>query len=190
MELFVIRHAKTLWNLEGRYQGSTDIPLADVGRQEALTWRAHLPPRPDFLWSSPLARARETATILYPNQMIQFHDGLKEMHVGEWEGKTTTEVQGLFEGDWRGMDFAGHGGESFREVVARVKDWLESLPEASGKIAVVVTHKATTNAFYSLATGWDASYKPKERLSFPSIHKFRWEARKLSVLELNISLQG
>jgi uncharacterized phosphatase len=65
--IVLIRHGQTDWNREERLQGATDVPLNDVGRQEARAVAAHLRDGAtpwDVLVSSPLDRAVETARII------------------------------------------------------------------------------------------------------------------------------
>jgi broad specificity phosphatase PhoE len=179
----------TSWNLEKRYQGSTDIPLADQGREQVPLWRKALPPKPDFIWASPLIRARETAALLYPGQPAVVDERLREMGLGKWEGRTFAEVKAeLGEPDqWHGMDYRAHGGESVREVTKRLQSWLSTLPTAPGLVGVVVTHKMAAMALYSLASGWQADCLPEVRLRFPRIHRFGWNG-ELSVVSLNEKL--
>lgn len=191
MELVFIRHAATEWNEERRYQGSTDVPLCDLGRAQPIGWRNFLPAAPDFLWSSPMLRARETAEILYPGAKIQTHPALREMSLGRWEGRLMAEVkQELDSREWRGLDFADHGGESMRQVCARLGEWLKELEPAEGKVAVVVSHKAAITALFALATGWQLDHKPPGRPKFPKAHHFTWDGQKITVRKMNQPLES
>ena len=69
MQQILIRHGESLSNQEGRVQGQADIDLSDAGRQQAeavAAWCREQPWVADGceLWSSPLRRARETATAI------------------------------------------------------------------------------------------------------------------------------
>jgi len=184
MQLVFLRHAPTAWNAEKRYQGSTDVGLSDEGKLLPALWRAALPGEPDYLWCSPLLRARQTAELLYPGRAILIHPGLREMALGQWEGRKADEVHAeVGEQEWRGLDFSDHGGESLRQVIERLGAWLGQLP-AEG-LSVVVSHRMTITAAYCLATGWLAEGKPLERLRFPRAHRFEWSKGELRVLSLN-----
>src|SRR5262249_28169987 len=73
--LFLVRHGETLWNRERRFQGRTDIPLSDVGREQARALRRRLEENEGVarlfdlehtaILSSDLARARETAELAF-----------------------------------------------------------------------------------------------------------------------------
>lgn len=93
--LILIRHGETDWNVEKRYQGQEDPPLNGRGRDQALFLAEALSAIPlDVLYSSPLARARETAQIITEQLGIPLHfeARLKEIHLGEWGGKLSAEV--------------------------------------------------------------------------------------------------
>lgn len=92
MTLAFIRHGQTNWNFEYRLQGSTDIPLNDTGRQQARDAVATLDGvNWDAIVSSPLSRARETASIIADGLGIELgptYDELVERHYGDAEGAT------------------------------------------------------------------------------------------------------
>jgi len=89
----VLRHAPTVWNGEGRLQGTTDIPLSADGEAAAKTW--HLP-SPADRWKrvcSPLIRARRTAELVRPSAPIIVESRLREMSFGVWEGKSVAQLR-------------------------------------------------------------------------------------------------
>lgn len=193
MKIWVVRHAKTLWNLENRYQGHTDIDLSPEGVNEISSWE--IPAVPDVVFSSSLKRAMHTAQKLFPTKQIIVDDRLKEMNLGSWEGKTKKEVQaevGEFPNDgWLGLDYCAHGGESVRQVIKRLQPFLMELAKRKEECVFLVSHKATISALYSIATGWDNLSKPKPRLRFPFFHEFALSAEgNLSLLRLNVPMNG
>lgn len=192
MELWVIRHASTLWNETARYQGHTDLVLSEKGRADAATWSFARGVVFDAVYASSLARARETAAIVAVGSQIQETPDLREMSLGTWEGRTHAEVQAELgreelELEWKGLDHRAPGGESLRDVMRRLERWLASVPRGPGR-ALVVSHKGTMQALYALATGWDALYKPKPRPRFPFLHRYEWDGR-LRLLALNEPLE-
>jgi len=106
--IYYIRHGETAWNAEGRFQGARDIPLNDLGRTQAVTFRAVFSPtclrvtdRIRRLWLSSqaaLSRARLTmelmrGTLNLPPDDYAIDDRLREIGYGQWEGLTLPEMQ-------------------------------------------------------------------------------------------------
>ena len=189
----MIRHALTAWNETGRIQGRTDVPLCRRGR-EGLAGR-RLPERfaAYRVHSSPLVRAVETAALLGLGPPV-IDPRLMEMRWGEWEGMTrasvaATDAGGVARNEARGPDFRPPGGESPREVQARVLDWARSAARLRSDV-VAVTHKGVVKATLGLACGWDLTGKDPVRLDWSRAHRFQFDARTGSVVlaEPNIRL--
>lgn len=176
--LILIRHGPTEWNEIGRVQGHTDIPLSDAGRARVKSW--HVPP--PFLrhaWlASPLARARETAEIL-SGRTPAFEPRLAEMHWGEWEGETLANLRARYgdamvENEAKGLDFRAAGGESPRDVCARIALVFAERARL-GQDTVAVSHKGVIRAAMAMATDWDMTGKPPADLDWNSAHAFTLE---------------
>ncbi|MFB9369388.1 histidine phosphatase family protein [Kitasatospora sp. NPDC001664] len=146
------RHGQTSWNLENRFQGSTDIELTDQGvfqAQRAAKLLAGL--KPDLLISSDLKRARRTAAELskVTGLTVDHHEGLRETYAGQWQGLTNSEIQARFPEEYQawamGEPVRRGGGELSTEVADRsvpvVLAAVEKLPE-DGTL-VVVSHGGT-----------------------------------------------
>jgi len=89
-EVLLFRHAETRGNQEKRYVGVTDEPLSDAGKVRALY--SGVNPRIPFVYSSPMIRAVQTASIKFPNARILCVPGLREMDFGDFEYKTAEEM--------------------------------------------------------------------------------------------------
>lgn len=158
--IYYIRHGETEWNALGRFQGSQDIPLNDVGRRQAVAagtilqrilsegeTGGALP----FV-ASPLGRARQTMELLrgrldLPPHDYAVDDRLREIRYGRWEGSTLAEMQAsdpdLFSARERDIwDVPPPGGESYAAVTARMRDWYRSLTGDT----VAVAHGGTARA--------------------------------------------
>jgi hypothetical protein len=87
--LMLVRHGETDWNTERRLQGHADIRLSERGRAQAQALRPTVHALcPDRVVTSSLYRARDTAALLgYPE--AESRDELREIHVGDWTGKST-----------------------------------------------------------------------------------------------------
>ncbi len=185
IQVAFIRHAPTEWNAAHRLQGRTDIPLSEEGRAFAATWRLPEAVAGFESWASPLTRTRETAALL--GLAPRFDDRLIETSWGEWEGHTLATLRerpGFKEAEQRGLDLAAPGGESVRQVQARLLDWLAELT----KPAVVVTHNGVLRAVYALATGWTMQDKPPERMAAAAAHLYTWDGTRLALDRLNLPL--
>ena len=192
--IVALRHAPTAWNRDQRLQGRTDVALDEEGIAVAARWRV------DPVWagyrilSSPLQRARMTASILFPDAEIGIDRRLIEMDFGAWEGKRLAEQRAEPGGDAaareaRGLDFKAPDGESPREVQARIQPLLARLAELE-RPTVLVTHKAVIRALYALASGWTMIGKPPAKLRQGCAQVFRLgEDGMPSVERLNVSLE-
>ena len=159
--VYFVRHGQTEWNAAGRFQGSQDIPLNDIGKGQAvrsgelladiLINDSHNPAKVPFV-SSPLGRARNTMELLRGVLGVAPHDyelddRLREIGYGHWEGSTLGQMEvshpELFAE--RQLDKWGvppPGGESYASVTIRVRDWYDSLLQDT----VTVPHGGTMRA--------------------------------------------
>jgi probable phosphoglycerate mutase len=189
--LALVRHGPTAWNEQHRLQGQTDIPLSDEGRARVGRWT--IPPEfTEFDWvASPLSRAQETASIL--GLIPDPETAIVEMHWGDWEGQTHIELKEKYGEEFdrraaKGIDLRPHGGESPRDVRARVAEWAKRLA-ATGRPTGAVAHQGIIRAAISLATGWDMRNPAPEKMDWDSLHLFRIDDDGAVTIErLNISL--
>ncbi len=181
VRLIAIRHGPTRWNRDGRMQGRADTPLDGPGRREVARWRL-----PDWshaaAWrTSPLRRAAETARILGLDHAIT-DERLVEMDWGRWEGCSLAGLRARHGEEMRaneahGLEFRPPGGETPREVQARLRPLLRELAGSGAGAVGVVTHKGVIRALLALATGWDMRCGPGFRVPEGSAQVFRLEAR-------------
>ncbi len=143
---FVLRHGQTDWNREARLQGSTDIPLNTIGREQAKTaGEVLLGQGIDLIVASPLSRALETAQIVGARLGLEpiIDPRLIERNFGRFEGMTIDEVQ-LHRKEMR----------SFMNPVADVDgkhypDNAEPLPAVIDRVfACVNDHRAGKKALF------------------------------------------
>lgn len=170
-----IRHGRTSWNDERRIQGHTDVSLSDAGRAELRARRLPVKYRQWPVYASPLKRAVESVGLLGLGKP-SLDARLMEMNYGNWEGATWTELESrygeaLASRARRGLEFRPDGGESPRELKARLESWLEEI-EAVGRDCVAVSHKGVIRMALALATGWDLVSKAPQRLKWERGHLF------------------
>jgi len=150
LTVYWIRHGATDWNMSGRYLGGTNEPLNAVGRHEAEALAGALAELDvEQVYSSPLVRATETADQLVARWHcpVASDDRLRELHFGDWEGRTVDDIQHDDAERWRAWlsgnmtePFPGHG-ECVPDFRTRVEAFLSEHMHADrhGAIAVV-TH--------------------------------------------------
>ena len=170
--LLIVRHGETDWNRDARWQGHADTPLNERGREQARELAASID-GVDAIYSSDLARARETAEILAERLglEVQADARLRERGFGAWEGLTHDDIQSRFAEEhrrWRaGEGFGAADAEPYETMRRRVEDFLEEivLRHPSGTV-LVVTHGGTARVVYAVAGGLDYV---KDRESIPSV---------------------
>ena len=150
MNLYVVRHGETIWNLEKRVQGITDIPLTEVGIKSAEDLQELVSSlNIDIVISSPLSRARDTAKILVDSKLpINTDDRIKERDWGMNEGALISEVD-----RWDCWDVILNTKvqniECIQDFMYRVSSFIEEIKERyKDKNVLVVTHSAVIRVIH------------------------------------------
>jgi uncharacterized phosphatase len=137
--IILARHGETDWNRERRWQGHSDRPLNDTGRNQARALAAELAGEPiSAVYSSDLMRSHETARIVAEQLGLDVVavPGLRERRFGSWEGLQDVEVERRFPGVHSPPD-----GESREEMLRRVLESLDAIAESHpGRTVLVVSH--------------------------------------------------
>lgn len=154
--IYLTRHGQTEWNLERRLQGRGNSPLTEAGIERAKELRERIKDVDiDFIYSSPIERALDTANIIKGEKNIEVitDEGLMEMCFGDYEGRKTDEV--MAENPSWNIDLIMHGdvelcapnGEDLASVRARVAETMDRIIEENrGKAILIVTHGITLKA--------------------------------------------
>jgi broad specificity phosphatase PhoE len=152
--LILMRHGRTAANAGGLLQGRIDLPLDDVGREQARRVSAAVG-TPDVLISSPLLRARQTAESF--GMPFDVDERWQEVSYGEFEGKPLADVDAATWDVWRSdPHFTSPGGESLADVELRVRAACADLVElAREQTVVVVSHVSPIKAAVAWALGVD-----------------------------------
>lgn len=164
-DLILWRHGQTDYNLQGRIQGRVDIPLNDLGREQARRAADDIAALgPTRIVSSSLVRARATAELLasLTGLSVEIEPGLKEKSFGDWEGLKAADIRKQWPehyATWRaGGELPQFGIEGRRQTAERVGETLKAIAAGSGKddVVVVVSHGAATNLGATYLLGMDA----------------------------------
>jgi len=147
--LYLIRHGETEWNKLGKFQGSRDISLSEEGVAQAKYLAERLGGNFDYIYTSPLIRAKKTAEIICEKSKtipIIFPD-MREINYGEWEGLTVKEIKDSFSHEfklWKTDKIDGPicGGDgSLKNTAERGKNSVLKIVQAHpGKKIVIVAH--------------------------------------------------
>lgn len=153
LELWLIRHGESTWNRENRIQGQSDPPLSDLGILQAKALARRLARYTfDAAFSSDLQRAYHTAQLALPATELRCDARLREIHFGVLEGKIWEGLEGdegrILE-SWREDPYHNRlpGGESYRDLAARMAEWIESLPR-SGRFVAFAHGGSIRSALY------------------------------------------
>jgi 2,3-bisphosphoglycerate-dependent phosphoglycerate mutase len=153
--LILVRHGETQWNVPGRYQGQLDSPLTGTGLAQAGALAERLAAHSvTALYTSDLGRARQTAEIisLRIGCEVISHVGLRERHLGFFQGTTRQEARTRWPEDYRQLkssnpDYAPAGGESHRTLTTRAMAALKDIAARhADKTIAVVTHGGPLSA--------------------------------------------
>jgi broad specificity phosphatase PhoE len=156
--LVVVRHGSTKLNGPGgddKFRGWKDIPLSPHGRNEAMNTadklkQFNIPIENHF--TSPLKRAVQTSDEISNELGSKFekNDGLKDWHIGEFEGKSVSSNLQAIHHYIDNPDERVPGGESYNQFLGRVVPFLKDLVE-NGRNDMAVTHNRLTTLLHAMA---------------------------------------
>lgn len=180
----LLRHGEAEGNRELRYLGATDAPLTTLGREQASQLaQAAVPLKPSAIYSSPLARAHDTARALAAATGLEVTDepALREMDFGAWEGLTQAEVRAHDPRElaaWEaGADIAPPAGESLEAVRLRVTACADRLAaQHSGDVVALVSHGGPIKALVCAALGLPVAGARRMWLDPASMCIVEWQA--------------
>lgn len=178
----LVRHAETEWNQTHRFQGTSDVPLSEVGRQQAQRLSDRLQNESfDAIFTSDLSRACETAQIIAaPHSLDPIQDPfLQEMNFGLWEGMTYKEIKDQFpldlntwEEGW--IHTTPPEGEGLQDVVDRIQSFRTKISEMDfmGKV-LITAHKGPLQCLLSQLMGLGSEFYWQFDISTASITEIR-----------------
>ncbi len=156
MKLLLLRHGETDWNVANKIQGSTDIPLNVLGKEQAKQAANYIDKTEyniECIYTSGLQRALQTAEIIGEELglCVLSKDGLEEMSFGEWEGRSWKAIgeenSSVYQRWHKERRYTNTpSGESYDEVVNRVVAALSEIVRNQVEDVLVVTHSAVIMA--------------------------------------------
>ena len=196
MKLILVRHGTTSWNLNGKFQGQSDIELNEEGQRQAAAVGQELKGTTlEALYSSPLKRSLQTANAIamakdYSLPVITVDD-LQEMDLGGFHGKTGPEIRSQYPSvyeAWRSdpSDVQMPGGESLSQVQTRAWKAIEKIKgdHATGIIAAV-SHNFTIVTVLCRLLGVPISHFHSLRIDLASLTTVEWDRDRWILASLN-----
>lgn len=197
MELYMVRHGVTEWNLEKRYQGHSDVPLFHEKIDQLLLLKRSLSGiKFDYCFSSDLRRCIETAEHIDSNKPVCIDQRVREMNFGDWEGLTYDGLKNdshyqKWLTNWE--TDSPPNGESFDQFKDRIHHFFEDLShlQKTDSTALLVTHggviRAYIQTFTQTNTFWDIKIEHGKAYRLSLQHeRGRWVCNSWS----EVAIQG
>jgi probable phosphoglycerate mutase len=180
--LVLVRHGESVANAQGLLLGRLDAALTEHGRAQAAAASSMLTAPVVELRSSPLARARDTASLLGLDVPVQIDERWIEVDYGEFDGQPLRDVPAEVWREWRrDPGFRPPAGETLSEVDQRVSMACAGLFAEAGEGArrsdgdvVVVSHVTPIKAAVAWALGADALLSWRLHLNTASVTRIGW----------------
>ncbi|WP_125567689.1 histidine phosphatase family protein [Companilactobacillus insicii] len=201
MDLYFVRHGKTEWNLEGKYQGGHgDSPLLPESLHDISKLAERLKDvRIDHAYTSPLPRAKTTAETLIEDMHreipLTIVPGLREFDLGIMEGqkfvkleKEMPEVIHSFRFEPSTYDYQRIKGESFEQVAKRTNESVQEIVDksSSNSTALIVSHGAAlVTCIQSLLGTKIADIRKDGGLSNTSLTHLRYSDGQYKLIKWN-----
>jgi phosphoserine phosphatase len=182
-QILLVRHGESEWNHSRRYAGQQDVPLSELGKEQADRLAERLKDEGlGAIYASPLRRARDTAEAIgtLAGVPVILEPGLAEINHGLWEGLTARQVDERFPREYRQWRSQPHAivmprGESLDEVGKRAELVLARvLLERQGGKALIGTHDAVLRVLLLKLLGMTPDH----------FWKWSFENASLTVIEL------
>lgn len=160
MKIYMIRHGETLWNKEGKIQGSCDIELNERGLMQANEVKEKLKNISfDVCFASPLKRAKKTAEIVINDKCdIVIDELLKERGYGAYEGKKAQEmdIEVLKLWDYK-ENYSDNDVESLDELLKRATMFIEKIKNncSNDSTVLIVSHGGFIKGLYYAVNGYN-----------------------------------
>jgi alpha-ribazole phosphatase/probable phosphoglycerate mutase len=145
--IYLIRHGQVEGHEEKRYNGQVNVPLTQLGREQSVRVRDFFDGIPlTAVYSSDLDRSSHCAELIAQAHNLDLHteNSLRELHIGDWEGRTWAELQEAYPDDWQArlqnlVNFQVPGGESLQDAADRIRPVIRKVLDrhAGGEVAVV-----------------------------------------------------
>ncbi len=190
--LYLIRHARSVGNANGRIQGVTDSPLDDVGRAQAdALARSLATSSVDRLICSPQTRALETARAIQSYRQglsLSVDERLRERDAGVFSGLSASQMRartGLDSADLHVLEWQAPDGETAAQLRMRAESFLDDVRGCGAAHLAIVTHGTVLNALLLAALGMPATATQVFTFDNASITELHWIAGRWLLRSVN-----
>ncbi|WP_410208797.1 histidine phosphatase family protein [Fusobacterium sp.] len=162
MKIYFIRHGETLWNTMKIFQGTSNSPLTEKGKNQAIKLGKRLKDIPfSNFYSSPMGRTIETSNLVLNGRdiKIEFLDEFKEISVGKMEGVKREVFEKTYPKQYHDFFFnpgeydpTKYDGETYENLIKRVEKGLKKITvkHNDNEIVAVVSHGVTLKAVFKI----------------------------------------
>ncbi len=182
MNIILVRHGQTDWNVQDLLQGRTDIELNENGRKQTLeTANKLIDMNIDAIYVSPLKRTIDTANQINKtrNLKLNIENRLIERGFGNYEGQSKVEFRKYWNFE---LNMSDNGVEAIKELFERVYVLLKELEGkyTENQTVLLVTHNGVNLAVSSILNGmkdniFEYNLKPCEYRVFNNVDLKKWE---------------
>ncbi|MFZ3091672.1 MAG: alpha-ribazole phosphatase [Nitrospirota bacterium] len=165
--IYLIRHGEVVNHHEGRYNGFNDVDITEEGVKQMRSVAERLNgAKVSAIYCSDLIRAYRGAKIINNGRSLPIikKTELRERNIGVWENLTLEEIMKSYKDEWNRflndvVDFRPDGGESMKEVDARVnKELTKIVEDHKGDEILMVAHGGVNRTILCRALGLDLKY--------------------------------
>ncbi|MDO6447916.1 histidine phosphatase family protein [Oceanobacillus profundus] len=190
--LFLVRHGETEWNLHKRLQGQQDIPLSEVGVNQARELGLHFQNQHivfEHVYTSDLLRAHQTAQLITKGMSISkftIEPNLRERFYGELEGEYIDDIVKLMPDYDKNFGVKmQYGIESLEDMQKRMVSILTSIAKVTeGSPTLIVSHGGSINALLHYITKGEMG-TGKGKLANTSFTRLQWSNQTFHVQAYN-----
>ena len=182
MNIILVRHGQTDWNVKDLLQGRTDVELNDNGKNQTIeTANKLVNMQIDAIYVSPLKRTLDTANQINKtrNLKLNIENRLIERGFGNYEGQSKVEFRKYWNFE---LNLSDNGVEPIKELFERVYFLLKELKEiyTENQTVLLVTHNGVNLAVSSILKGmedniFEDNLKPCEYRVFNNVDLKKWE---------------
>ena len=192
--VYLVRHGTTEWNREEIFRGRADCALNETGRAEARAVAAYFQGvELDGIYTSPLARAAETAAAIAAGRGIEVTSdpAFIDLDFGEWQGHPLKEVREKYPELYRAWrerppEVTFPGGENLDRVRERAWEGLLKVArENPDRTVAIVSHRVITKVLICAALGLDNSHFWQIKQDTTAINRLEYSRGAFTVSLLN-----